>query len=87
VSSNDLPVAAATRLVHIGPPTTSASALQSAPHEARARLAQQSVLHPGTGRPPMAAVHAVTEGHAKPNLSAWTRLADESPARMTVVRW
>jgi hypothetical protein len=69
-------------LVHIGPPKTGTSALQSALHAAREDLVQHDVLFPGAGRHPKAAVHAVTErppllGHAKPSLAAWMELVEE----------
>jgi hypothetical protein len=69
-------------LVHIGPPKTGTSALQSALHVARERLARHDVVFPGTGRHPHSAVHAVIGrapllGHAKPSLTSWTDLVEE----------
>lgn len=79
---DDSAVAPGTRLVHIGPPKTGTSALQSALHVARERLAGHDVLFPGTTRHPRAAVHAVTGrppllGHIRPDLTAWTHLAGD----------
>ncbi|MFB9833352.1 hypothetical protein [Actinoallomurus acaciae] len=80
--SDDLQLAPGTRLVHIGPHKTGTTALQGALHRARERLADHGVVFPGTGRHPMAAVHAVIGrppllGHAPPNLGAWDRLVAE----------
>ncbi|GAA4496691.1 hypothetical protein GCM10023191_039120 [Actinoallomurus oryzae] len=82
MSSDDLQVAPGTRLLHIGPHKTGTTALQSALHTARERLADHGVLFPGTGRHPMAAVHAVIGrppllGHSRPNLDAWDGLVEE----------
>jgi hypothetical protein len=82
VRSDDLTVAPGTRLVHIGPPKTGTSALQSALHAAREPLASYGVVYPGTTRHPQAAVHAVLGkppllGHAHPDLTSWTSLAAE----------
>lgn len=82
MSSDDLTVAPGTRLVHIGPPKTGTSALQSALHVAREPLAGHGVVYPGTTRHPQSAIHAVIGrppllGHARPELLAWTRLAGE----------
>lgn len=80
-----LTVARGTRLVHIGPPKTGTSALQSALHAARESLAEGGVVYPGTTRHPQAAVHAVIGrppllGHAEPDLTSWTRLVAEIDA-------
>ena len=81
----DLTVAPGTRLVHIGPPKTGTSALQSALHAARESLADRDILYPGTTRHPQSAVHAVIGrppllGHAQPDLTSWTRLVAEIDA-------
>lgn len=81
----DLTVAPGTRLVHIGPPKTGTSALQSALHAARESLAGRDILYPGTTRHPQSAVHAVIGrppllGHARPDPTSWTRLVAEIDA-------
>jgi hypothetical protein len=71
-----------TRLVHIGPPKTGTTYLQSAFHSCRASVAAQGVHYAGPGRQPTAAVQAVL-GTASPNTGEipsrrlWHRLVGE----------
>jgi hypothetical protein len=71
-----------TRLVHIGPPKTGTTSVQSAFDTGRGRLKPQGVRYAGRSRQPADAVLAVTErpsglGPTPPPMSRWTSLLRE----------
>ena len=82
-----------TRLVHIGPPKTGTTSVQSAFDTGRERLRPQGVQYAGRGRQPADAVLAVTGrasafGPTPPPISKWTALLNEiagSPAKRVVI--
>jgi hypothetical protein len=66
-------------LLHIGPHKTGSTAVQSAFHAARTRLADQGVVYPGRGRQPLLAVLSVTGqpgllGEVRPQMVHWDKL-------------
>lgn len=72
-------------LLHIGPPKTGSTAIQTAMDQARAGLAAHGVLYPGTGMRPRQAGWAVlgvrpAVGRPEPSMRAWQRLVDEVDA-------
>jgi hypothetical protein len=72
-----------TRLLHIGPPKTATTSLQSALFDARAALQAQGVRHAGRSRNAASAAQAVTGrtsmymGGVVPPMSRWKRLVKE----------
>jgi hypothetical protein len=79
VPAPDLLLPSGTCLLHVGPHKTGSTAVQSAFHLARARLAAQGVCYPGRGRQPLLAVLAVTGqpgllGEVKPQQVHWDKL-------------
>lgn len=71
-----------TRLIHIGPHKTGTTALQSAFHANRLRLARQGVHFAGRGQQPAEAVIAVNgrapmRGERQTGMRAWTNLVRE----------
>lgn len=71
-----------TRLLHIGPPKTGTSALQSACHACRASMRQQGVRYAGTARQASTAAYAVTRRvHPStgkpPSMRHWNALVRE----------
>ena len=72
-----------TRLLHIGPPKTATTSLQSALFDARAALQAQGVRHAGRSRNAASAAQAVTGrtsmymGGVVPPISRWKRLVKE----------
>ncbi len=71
-----------TRLLHIGPPKTGTSALQSACHACRASMRQQGVLYAGAARQASTAAYAVTRRvHPStgkpPSMRHWNSLVRE----------
>ncbi len=74
-----------TRLVHIGPPKTGTTSVQSAFDTGRDRLRDQGVHYAGRGRQPADAVLAVTErpsttAATPPPIGKWTSLLKEIDA-------
>jgi hypothetical protein len=79
VPAPDLLLPDGTCLLHIGPHKTGSTAVQSAFHSARTRLAEQGVVYPGRGRQPLLAVLSVTGqpgllGEVKPKMVHWDKL-------------
>jgi len=79
---DDLTLPAGTRLLHIGPHKTGTTALQSAFHLARGRLAAHGVVYAGAGRSPVRATLAITGrpamlGEAGPDMAYWDQLVRE----------
>ncbi|MBA2700266.1 MAG: hypothetical protein H0U58_01015, partial [Chloroflexi bacterium] len=71
-----------TRLVHIGPPKTGTTTLQSAFHAARTAIAAEGVRYGGNARQPVKPVLAVTGRPAPlsgvpPPITTWQRLVRE----------
>ncbi|HEY6569742.1 MAG TPA: hypothetical protein VIZ22_05600 [Candidatus Limnocylindrales bacterium] len=72
-----------TRLLHIGPPKTGTTSLQSALYAARPALSRAGVHHAGRARNPAAAAQAVTGrtsmylGGVVPPMSRWERLVKD----------
>jgi len=83
VGTEPLLLPVGTRLVHIGPPKTGTTALQSAFHAARDAAEQQGVHYAGRSRHSVRAIQAVlgkpgfyTDG-APPPIDTWMRLVTE----------
>lgn len=82
-SPEDVRLPDRTRLLHIGPPKTGTTSLQSALFAARPALLAQGVRHAGQGRNPSSAAQAVTGrtsmymGGVVPPISRWERLVTE----------
>jgi hypothetical protein len=77
--ASDLLLPEGTRLVHIGPPKTGTTSVQSAFDTGRARLKPQGVHYAGHGRQPGDAVLAVTNrpsglGSEPPPITLWNNL-------------
>lgn len=67
----------AARLLHIGPPKTGTTAVQSAFAQARDVLPEQGVHYAGPGSRPREAVAALTRRKGDPETSAWDDLVQE----------
>src|SRR6202050_825505 len=83
--ADDLQLQAGARVLHIGPHKTGTTMIQDALHLARARLAAQGVVYPGTGRQPLRAMLAVTGqptliGEPDPDMADWALLVREVTA-------
>jgi hypothetical protein len=79
VAADDLQLQAGVRLLHIGPHKTGTTAVQSAFHAARERLAAEGVFYPGKGRQPLWSILAVTGrpalvGDPLPDMAYWHNL-------------
>ncbi|MDO9379221.1 MAG: hypothetical protein Q7T56_10265 [Nocardioidaceae bacterium] len=79
---DDLLIPAGHRLLHIGPPKTATTAVQSGFHHNRESLAEQGVHYAGPGRQPMAAALAVATGRRVPGFGRdsegrWDELVEE----------
>jgi hypothetical protein len=79
MAADDLQLQAGCRLVHIGPHKTGTTAVQSAFHGARERLAAHGVFYPGKGRQPLWPILAVTGqpalvGDPPPDIAHWGEL-------------
>jgi hypothetical protein len=82
MATDHLPLQVGTRLLHIGPHKTGTTAIQSAFHLARERLALHGVVYPGTGRQPLRSILAVTSqpalmGESRPRMAHWDHLVRE----------
>jgi hypothetical protein len=80
-----LQLQAGARLLHIGPHKTGTTAVQSAFHLARARLAARGIVYPGHGRQPLWPILAVTGqpallGDPSPDIAHWKKLVRDVSA-------
>jgi hypothetical protein len=80
-----LQLQAGARLLHIGPHKTGTTAVQSAFHLARARLAARGIVYPGRGQQPLWPILAVTGqpallGEPCPDIAHWKKLVRDVDA-------
>jgi hypothetical protein len=83
MNPQELLLASASRLVHIGPPKTGTTSLQASFHSARSRLGEHGVHYAGTEKTTGLAALAVagggaTRGWPAPRPEDWTELVDEA---------